>query len=100
MPRLFKIGLGVVGLAVLMGGGVGFALSRHQTAPTLAITLAVSPEQAETLPPTFTPTASPTLTLTATETYTPSPTATSTPTLSTLVVQVTAVNPDVALDSP
>ncbi len=100
MPRLIKIGAGVAFLAAFIGGGAGFALSHRQSTSITEPSVTVSAEPTETLTETATVTNSTTMTLTSTVTDTPSPTATVTPTLSTLVVLVTAVNPDVALELP
>src|SRR5258707_12405441 len=98
MSRLIKLGALLVALAVLIGGGIGLALSR--TSATSVLVASETPIPTDTLPPTFTPTASATPTTTPTTTFTPSPTASSTATLATLVLQVTAINPDVTLDAP
>lgn len=98
MARFLRWGALLVGLAALVGGGLGLVLS-HASATAVAVPTD-TPAPTDTLPPTFTPTASATPTFTPTTTFTPSPTATSTATLATLVLQVTAINADVTLDAP
>jgi len=88
MTRRALLFIGAAVIVSVLGGGLGLWLSRAH--PLLAMTLTPTPTT-----PTMTevPTDSPTVTPTAT--LTSSTTETSTATLSTLVVAVTAINPDV-----
>ncbi len=78
----------------VLGGGLGIWLSRARTLPTVTVTPTTTLPTVTELP-TDAPTVTQTLTATPTVTFTPSATVTPTVTLSTLVVAVTAINPDV-----
>jgi hypothetical protein len=88
-------GLGGAGLALIISKMSVNAIQPATLTPTL-----MTIEPTDTLSPTFTATPSATDTLTPTTTSTPTSSPTATVTLSTLVVQVTAVNPDVTLSVP
>ncbi|MHB8625971.1 MAG: hypothetical protein ACYDBJ_21240 [Aggregatilineales bacterium] len=102
MKRFLKLAVLVALVTGAIGAGLGILLSRIQTNASLSLTMTPT----STVPPTDTPL--PTDTATATASDTPLPTQTSTPipsptdtaTLATLVVQLTAVNPDVTIDAP
>jgi len=99
MKRFLLLAIGAVVVMGAIGGGAGILLSRMK--PGSAITTpteTMTPEPSETSFPTFTATATSTETATPTVTFTASATPSPTQTLSTLVLQITAVNPDVTLD--
>jgi hypothetical protein len=100
MSRLLKSGVGIVAVCVVIGGGAGFIFSRRVSIPATAVSLVQTASVTPTETPSPTATDSATPTETPTMTYTPSPTLTFTPTLSTLVLQITAINPDVTIDAP
>jgi len=100
MKRLLLLGVVAMLVMGIVGGGVGLLLNRTRSVAAVSTSVAtVEVVHTETPQPTLTATASPIETATATATLTPSATPTSTPTLSTLVVQVMAINPDVTLDA-
>ncbi len=96
-----KLVVGVVFVAGLAGAGLALVVSRAQAdkrppftaTPTDILSVTDAPAPAYTLTATRTETATPTLTAM------PSVTPTATPTLSTRVVQMTVINPDVTLDA-
>jgi len=94
MTRRALLFIGAAVVVSVLGGGLGLWLSRARSLP--AVTLTSTPTTPTmTDVPTDSPTVTATLTITPTATLTPSATATTTATLSTLVVAVTAINPDV-----
>jgi len=96
MKRAVLLAVPVMIVLVVVLGTVRVLLNRSAApSPTLTVVSSAVPSEFPTASPTvtLTPTETPTATLTA------SPTATMTNTLATLVLQITAINPDVTLDA-
>ena len=90
-------------VAVIIGGGTAaFLLLKSNTIEQIATAtvLTASPSPTATFTPTSTPTATSTFTATPTATATLTSTPSITPTLATLVLRITAVNPDVTVAPP
>src|SRR5205809_823568 len=103
MKRFWKTLLVSLAVLLLITAGIGFVWGRNReyTALSTSIEPTATATEMPTNPPTPTATAMPTATPTATPTFTPTSTFTPTPTntLSTLVLVVTAVNPDMTLET-
>ena len=103
VKRFALLALAVALVTGLGGAGLALFVSKMSANPIQPATMTSAPitlAPTDTLPPIFTATPSATDTLTPTTTSTPTASPTATVTLSTLVVQVTAINPDVTLSVP
>lgn len=103
MKQFLKMALVIVVLMGVAGAGIGFIMNRTRAdaraaaLPTATVTMG-APTEEPTATASLTPIPTETETPTPTVTLTPSDTPTPSPTLATLVVQVTAVQPDAVLN--